>query len=242
MVRYLLLALLTTATTGGLHAQASSTGGAVVRFPEGAPIAIAFDESTRQWMVDTVHAVEREVRLLLPGLPQRIVVTIEHFDVDLRQVGGVAGRAEEPGFVTILVSDSSTANVAELQSSLRSSVFHEFHHLIRGWTINENRFGPGIQIAIVNEGLAQVFAELYSGTSYARFDYPSEAEEWLQEILELPTDASYNVWMNDHPDGRVAIGYRIGRYVVHQAMERSELSILELSDLSPAEVLALAGH
>ena len=240
MIHCLLLALLATVTTGGLHSQESNTGGAVVRFPEAAPAA--FDESTRRWMVDTVHAVEREIRLLLPGLPQRIVVTIEHFDVDLTQVGGIAGRAEEPGFVTILVSDSSSADVGTLQSALKSSVFHEFHHLIRGWTISGNRFGPGIQIAIVNEGLAQVFAERYSGTSYARFDYPSNAEEWLQEVLALPVDASYNVWMNNHPDGRVAIGYRIGRYVVHQAMERSGLSILELSPLSPDEVLTLAGH
>ena len=191
-------------------------------------------------MIDTVHAVEREVRRLLPGLPQRIVVTIENFAVDLRPVGGIAGRAEAPGVVTILVSDSSSVDTAELKASLQASVFHEFHHLARGWTITDNSFGPGIQIAVVNEGLAQIFAEQYSGTSYARFDYPPEAEEWLEEILALPADASYNVWMNDHPDGRVAIGYRIGRYVVHQAMARSGLSILELSDLSPAEVLQLA--
>ena len=238
MIRHCLLAVLITTTTGGLHAQESSFRGAVVRFPEAAPVS--FDESTRRWMVDTVHAVEREVRLLLPGLPQRIVVSVEHFDVDLTQVGGVAGRAERPGFVTILISDSSWTDVAALQASLKASVFPEFHHLIRGWTIAENRFGPGVQIAVVNEGLAQVFAELYSGTSYARFNYPSNAEEWLREILALPVDANYNDWMNDHPDGPVAIGYRIGRYVVHRAMERSGLSILDLSLLTPAEVLSLS--
>ena len=85
-----------------------------------------------------------------------------------------------------------------------------------------------------------MFAETYSGTTFDRFDYPDDASDWLDEILSLPLDADYNAWMNEHPDGRIAIGYRIGRYVVHEAMRHSGQSVLELSTLSPEQILGLA--
>jgi hypothetical protein len=46
--------------------------------------------------------------------------------------------------------------------------------------------------------------------------------------------------MGEHPDGRNSIGYRVGRYIVHQATANSGKSILELSELTPDEILALA--
>ena len=189
----------------------------------------------------TVTEVARSVDDLLPGLGERIRITVVTIDRDLGSVGGVAGRAEAPGEVLIELSAAYPGGLGEaVRVGLPSVLYHEFHHLVRGWTIRGNRFGPGIPIAIVNEGLASVFADTYSGTSFERFEYPDNAAEWLDELLLLPLDADYNTWMNEHPDGRIAVGYRTGRYVVHQALRRSGRSILELSELSPAQVLALA--
>jgi uncharacterized protein YjaZ len=129
-----------------------------------------------------------------------------------------------------------------MRAGLRSVLLHEFHHLARGWTIRENQFGPGIPIAAVNEGLAAVFADTYSGRLFEGYEYPEDVGDWLDEILELPVDANYNTWMNQHPDGRMAVGYRVGRYVVHQAMERSGQDILELSRLPPGEILAMVAQ
>ena len=131
---------------------------------------------------------------------------------------------------------------AAAQSALSSTIFHEFHHLDRGWTIQGNKFGAGIPIAAVNEGLASVFAEEYTGVYFeAAFSYPENAAEWLEEILALPVDADYSTWMmGEHPDGRNSIGYRVGRYIVHQATANSGKSILELSSLAPKEILRLA--
>jgi len=54
-------------------------------------------------------------------------------------------------------------------------------------------------------------------------------------------DADYSTWMmGEHPDGRNSIGYRVGRYIVHQAIANSGKSILELSGLAPNEILRLA--
>ena len=112
----------------------------------------------------------------------------------------------------------------------------------RGWTIQGNKFGAGIPIAAVNEGLASVFSEEYTGVYFeAAYSYPENAVEWLEEILALPEDVDYSTWMmGEHPDGRNSIGYRVGRYVIHQATAKSGKDILELSKLSPKEILELA--
>ena len=189
----------------------------------------------------TATEVAAAVDDLLPGLDERIRVTVRTIDRDLEPVGGVAGRADAPGEVLIELSILYPGGLGEaVRVGLPSVLYHEFHHLVRGWTIRENRFGPGIPVAMVNEGLASVFADTYSGTTFERFDYPENVAEWLDELLQLPLDADYNTWMNDHPDGRVAVGYRTGRYVIHEALRRSGRSILELSELSPAAILALA--
>lgn len=59
-------------------------------------------------------------------------------------------------------------------------------------------------------------------------------------MLAIPLDADLNTWLNDHPDGRFAVGCRTGRYVVHQALRRSGMSILELTEVAPEEILRLA--
>ena len=189
----------------------------------------------------TATEVARTVQALLPELTDRIKVTIQTIDRDLSSVGGAAGRADAPGEVVVMLSASYPGGLdAAVRDGLATVLYHEFHHLVRGWTIRENRFGPGIPIAAVNEGLAGVFADTYSGVSHARFDYPDNVEEWLDELLALPLDADYNEWMNDHPDGRIAAGYRTGRYVVHQAMRHSGMSILELTAVPPEEILRMA--
>ena len=223
----------------GITASTAHEPEVVVRFdPSG---VVEVPQHVREVVRATAAEVARSVDDLLSGLGERVRVTVVTIDRDLISVGGVAGRADAPGEVLVELSAAYPGGLDEaVRAGLRSVLYHEFHHLVRGWTIRENRFGPGIPNAVVNEGLASVFAETYSGAHFERFDYPENAAEWLDELLGLPVDADYNTWMNEHPDGRVAMGYRTGRYVVHEALRRSGLSVLELSELSPERVLALA--
>lgn len=185
-------------------------------------------------------AVSDSVEALLVEFDGDIRLNVRIVENDLDAVGGVAGWAARPGEVQLIISAAYPGGIeSAIDEGLAPVLFHEFHHLWRGWTIEQNRFGPGIPNAVVNEGLAAVFADTYSGVAWERFDYPENVQEWLDEILELPLDADYNTWMNDHPDGRIAVGYRTGRYVVHRAMAQSGLGIVELSALSPEEILAL---
>jgi len=201
-----------------------------------------FKEEDKQRINTIIIDSEKKVRALLPLLPKEIKVTVTLIDRNIDIVGGVTGRADAPGVVLIEISHAFPGGIfAAANTALSSTIFHEFHHLVRGWTIEGNKFGAGIPIAAVNEGLATVFSEQYTGVEFDANAYPDNVEKWVEEILVLPTDANYSHWMmGEHPDGRVSIGYRVGRYIIHQAIANSDKDILELSELSPDEILKLA--
>lgn len=204
-----------------------------------------FNESEMNVIHSIIVHAESRVRTLLPNLDKAITVHINAIDRDMDIVGGVFGRAEAPGEVGFYLSTKTKGGVvASATTSLTSATFHELHHLARGWTMRENKFGnpAGIPVATVNEGLASVFADTYTNEYFDKaYGYPDNAAEWLDEIMKLPKDANYGHWVGGfHPDGRFAIGYRVGRYVVHQAMKNSGKSILELSEISPQAILDFA--
>ena len=190
---------------------------------------------------------EARVRELLPDLPGQITIEVNPVDWDLQVVGGVSGRsdAHQPeGRILVWISTRYPGGLrAAIADGLPSTLYHEFHHLARGWTMEGNRFGPGIPIASVNEGLAVVFAEDLTGFAAEGNGYPPEVSRWVEEILALPLNAEYNKWVSGvHPDGRAAIGYRCGNYIIRQALEKSGKDILYLSSLAPSQILELAGY
>jgi len=216
-----------------------------------AGVAIVFEEiedyAFSQTEKDLITAVtlqsKRDVAELLPTLPETITITILPTTDDLSIVGGIAGLASSPHGVIATISTSYPGGVsAAINYKLRSHYFHEFHHLARGWTIEENKFEQGIDIAAINEGLAEVFDIQHTGVTHDVLNVPDDVEDWVVEILALPADANYSQWMNVHPDGRIAVGYRAGRHIVEKAMLISNETIYELSDRSPDEIIALAGY
>ena len=199
-----------------------------------------FSKREKQHIEEIATRSEEEVRALLPDLPREISVTVHPVATDLASVGGVTGRADSPSEVAIYISTTFDGGVIPAaDTGLAATLCHEFHHLARGWTIEENKFGPGITTAAVNEGLANVFSEIYTDTAFEGNAYPANVRDWLEEVSALPLDASYNHWMNQHPDGRQAVGYKVGSFMIHQALARSDLSILELSALPVEDILGL---
>lgn len=214
-----------------------------VVFQEG---SISFNETQRDFILEVIINSEKEVRKLLPTLPDSIKIIVENVDWDLDAVEGVTGRTEKnaPPLVMVQISHNYQEGVIDsIYSGLKATIFHEFHHLSRGWAIQDNKFEPGIPNAMVNEGLAVAFTEIYTGSSYAANAYTDEADRWVKEILELPLNASYSDWvMGEHPDGRTYIGYRTGNFLIRKAMTNADISILKLSELIPEEIVKLAGY
>jgi len=208
--------------------------------------SLRFTEPQKDFIREVIINSETEIRNLLPLLPDSIKVIVENVDWDLDIVDGVTGRTETntPPLVLVQISHNYKRGVIDsVYQGLRSTIFHEFHHLSRGWAIQDNKFSYGIPNAMVNEGLAVAFTEIYTGNINEVNAYTDEADNWVSEILELPLDANYSDWvMGEHPDGRTYIGYRTGNYLVNKAMNKSGKNILELSELMPDEIIKLAGY
>ena len=205
-----------------------------------------FTLEDKQLIESIIVQSEKKIRSLLPTLTKNIRLIVTIIDRNIDEVGGVTGRAEThtPGEVLIELSNVFPGGIKEAaKTALASTLFHEIHHIYRGWAIRDNNFGPGISNAMVNEGLAVAFSEIYTGNITDGNSYTDDADNWVKEILLLPLDASYSQWvMGEHPDGRTYIGYRAGNYLIHKSMEKSKMNILELSGLSPDEILKLAGY
>lgn len=208
--------------------------------------SLKFTEPQKVFIREVIYNSEKEVRNLIPELPDSIKVIVENVDWNLDIVGGVTGRAEtnSPPLVLLQISNNYHGGIIDsVKLGIKATIFHEFHHLSRGWAIQDNKFGPGIPNAMVNEGLAVAFTELYTGSINEVEAYTDEADNWVKEILALPLDASYAEWvMGEHPDGRTYIGYRTGNFLARKAMTKSGKTILELSELMPNEIIKLAGY
>lgn len=226
-----------------INAQSSSITGLNIVFEES---SFKFTEPEKDLITKTIVLSEKEIRILLPELPKNIKIFLEIMDRDLYAVGGSTGRAQkhEPdGEVYVYISNLYPNGIeGAVKASLAYTIHHEFHHLVRGWTMIGNKFGQGIDIAMVNEGLAVVFAENSTKQIFEGNSFPKEAVNWVDEILALPKNANYNDWMNQHPDGRMGVGYRSGNFVIRKAMKDSGKNILEMSKLDPQEILELAGY
>ncbi|PTM08453.1 MAG: hypothetical protein DA407_07955 [Bacteroidetes bacterium] len=208
--------------------------------------SLKFTESQKVFISKVISKSEDEVRKLLPNLPDSIKVIVENVDWNLDIVNGATGRTEtnHPPLVLVQISNNYKNGVIDsVYQGIKTTIFHEFHHLSRGWAIQDNKFSYGIPNAMANEGLAVAFTEIYTGKINVVNSYPREADSWVKEILALPLDADYAQWvMGTHPDGRTYIGYRTGNFLVRQAMKKSAKSILELSNLTPNEIIKLAGY
>lgn len=205
-----------------------------------------FSQADKQLILNTILQAEQEVRTLLPTLPNDIRFIVSIIDREINLVGGITGRAEThtPGEIMVEISNVFPGGIPKVvKTALAATIFHELHHIYRGWTMRGNKYGSGIPNALVNEGLAVAFAEIHTKQIFEGNSFPEEADSWVKEILLLPKNANYSDWVTgEHPDGRTSIGYRAGNYLVRKTIANSGKNILELSKLSPDEILSLAEY
>jgi hypothetical protein len=225
-----------------INAQSNINTGLIFKFNDDKGNLTKVEE---EFIINSITESEKKIRTLLPSLPKDITVSIQITDKVFNENGGVIGRAERnfPAEVVIEVSNAYQGGVSEtIRTGLISVIYHEFHHLARGWAIQDNKHDTEIYIATVNEGLAVVFSEIYTGVFLPWNKYPDTAEQWVKEIISLPKNSDYRSWMFQHPDGRIGIGYKAGNFIIRKAMANSNKDILELSKLSHRKILKLAGY
>lgn len=229
----------------GLYATIASCGLAAqtmsVEFNNTAGHVFSNDEQAA--ITEIADSATAEVRQVLPQVPASVTLTVSAGEAVIIETGEM-GMAAEPGRVSWTVDASKPEGVIAIANAhLRSTLFHELHHLARGYVVRGGRPRTSFMDVVVSEGMATAFERDFAGAMPPWGDYPDDVSTWVDELVALPMSAfgSYAKWMLEHPDGRRWIGYRAGTYIVDQAMAASGMSSAELVLTETEEVLQLAG-
>lgn len=228
----------------GLWAVAASSGlGAQTISVEFNNSDHVFSNDEKTVIAQIATSVAAEIREVLPQVPPTVTLTVSAGEAVIEETGEM-GMAPEPGRVSWTVDASRPEGVIAIANGyLRSTLFHELHHLARGYVVTGGSRRTSFMDVVVSEGLATAFERDFAGVKPPWGDYPEDVSEWVDELVALPMSAfgSYTKWMLEHPDGRRWIGYRAGTYIVDQAMAASGKSTAELVLTGTAEILQLAG-
>ena len=209
---------------------------------EGASVS-AFTAEDQTLIRTIAEEAYYKVRQLLPQLTETVRLTVVA-GPDVIPATGDGGAAMAPGHIRWTVDPQRPEGIAGIaRAHLRAALFHELHHLVRGYVMVGGATSISLLDAVVSEGLATVFSRDFAGDSPPWGDYPENVRDWVEELVALPPSAEddYDQWMFAHPDGRRWIGYRAGTYIADQAMAASGLSAVELVSTPTDEILHLAG-
>jgi hypothetical protein len=198
-----------------------------------------FTTSEREIITNIATQAETDVRKLLPTLDGDLVLSVTG-GTRVIEVTGEAGLALSPGRILWVVNHEDPRSVATIaKAQLRHTLFHEVHHLARGWLIEGGTVPKSILDAAVSEGMATAFARDYSNEDAPWAKYPEDIDQWVRELQYLPGDALYDEWMFKHPDGRLWIGYRAGTYLVDRAMAKSGKTSVSLLTVPVQEIVEM---
>lgn len=185
-----------------------------------------------------VDRAEPEVRLLLPALRQRLNLVVSTGKAVIPETGE-GGFAVSPDTVNWTV-DPARGVTEVARTHLRHTLFHELHHCVRLIRI-PSYYATDWYDASVFEGLATVF-EREANWSPPYGEYRSdEVTEWAAELFAQPVDHTFNDWKFQHPDGRRWISYRVGAWVVDEAIKRSGRTAADLVWETAQTIVELAG-
>ena len=193
--------------------------------------------ATEQDRIEAIaSATLRDARTLLPGLPERIHLTVRPGS-DVIEETGETGTAMPPDAIMWTVDPQRNGGVdAVARKWLRASLLHELHHLARAASQPPRTL---VDHAIF-EGMATVFERDFAGAEVPWGAYPENVAQWADELTRLPPDSSTREWLYKHPDGRRWIGIKVGTYWVDGAIRNSGRSAASLTTASSAEIVEFA--
>ena len=149
------------------------------------------------------------------------------------------GRTHNSGFIELAFSPKYAMKYPDkIISRLRSLVLHEMNHAAR---FDIPIWHKTFLDLCVMEGLATVFEREYADFDGPWGKYPGQqVERWIQEIKKNEKNLSYDEYMYKHPDGRRWIGYKVGTYLIDEAIRNSGKTVIELTKLECQDILKLA--
>lgn len=200
-----------------------------------------FLSDTERALAERICArVDNELRTLLPTLPDPVHV---HIATGRRVIPemGCAASAMTPRSVSFRLDPGHPGGCAVLlHQRLHPALFHECHHLVRGWVRHGGKLRHRFIEGVICEGLASAFERDAADSTPPWCRYPDNVRDWVDELLRLPMSAPYAQWMFLHPDGRKWVGYRAGVFIADRAIAASGRSAAELAETGYEEILQLA--
>jgi hypothetical protein len=178
-----------------------------------------------------------EVRSVLPGLPDELIVRVQAGNASEVKDTGEDVIAVQPAMAMWSVDPKHADGVSSIaRAHLRPSLFHALSHLLR-----EQFVEPQSMLdRAVMEGLAIAIERDYANVSRPWGWYPADAAMWVDELRNLPDDVERQPWLSRHPDGRRWIVCKAGTYLVDRAVRASGRSPVELIARSTREIVELA--
>lgn len=197
-------------------------------------------DDERRLAVNICIDTAKELRTLLPALPDVVKIRVASRGRVIPQLGYGAGAATMDSVFFVMDPDHAESFATLMQEHLRPALFHECHHLVRGWVMRGGKQRKRFIDGVVHEGLASAFERDAAGHAPPWTNYPDNVRDWVDELLTLSVSAPYAKWMFFHPDGRQWIGYRAGVFIADSAIAASGFSAAELAETPSEEILALA--
>ena len=201
----------------------------------------SFTRDERQAIQAVADAAARDVRAVLPMLPNGITLKVYAGSGDeVIPETGETGTARAPSTVQWIVDPHRPGGVLRtVREELRASLFHEFYHLARDTRVP---LTSDLMDNVVAEGLATAFERDLNGRRPPWSDYPPDVRGWVAELSRVPAGGRLHDWLIRHPDGRRWIGIRAGTYLVDQVTARDGGSPATLVGVSTDGILGRAGR
>jgi uncharacterized protein YjaZ len=216
----------------GIGGCADTTQGLRTEFVGG----YAFTATERRVIARVAGDAVREARQHLPALAAQITLRVQSGKDVIPELGATA-IAGPPDWIMWTVDSDRPEGVAKIaETHLRGALFHEFHHLVRGTTLQPTT----LMDHVIFEGMATAFERDFAGVSQLWSQYPDDVTAWVEELRLLPPDTDPRNWIaRQREDGRRWIGMRAGTYLVDQAMKKLQRSSAELAS-TPTEAILTA--
>lgn len=184
----------------------------------------------------------REAKQLLPLVSNHLNILVQP-STDVIPETGETGMALHKDLLTLQINPWSEKGLDWIINTyLRGTVFHEIHHCTRYKTFDRQ---TSLLDETIIEGLATAFERDHAGSKPLWGDYSEiPITEWTEELLahKDETDFDYLKWFFATDDGRRWLGYRVGTYIVDQALENHpEETPASLVHASSKDIVSMAG-
>ncbi|MGC4082825.1 MAG: hypothetical protein QM736_12110 [Vicinamibacterales bacterium] len=179
-----------------------------------------------------------DAHAVLPTLPRSLVLKVRAGSNVIPETGE-ASNAMSPNVIWWDVDPRHDGGVrATVNRELRPSLYHAFHHLVRG----NAGIGRGFRDTIVGEGMAIAFERDFARSARPWGQYSEADTSRVGEVLSMPDDAAWGAWLKADRQGRRWAGQRVGTYVVDRASRAMRLNAAQMAAVPTEDVIRHAGY